>query len=123
MRCGCRFRAMCFSPSTATLSSPPARASWQNWQPSCATPKIRSVLVEGHTDSIGSAEYNLDLSERRAQSATEWLVGNGDLTDIEFAQEGFGFERPVADNTQADGTDNPEGRRQNRRVEFVLDDG
>ncbi|PAU74570.1 OmpA family protein [Halomonas salipaludis] len=84
---------------------------------------IEAVLVEGHTDSIGSASYNLQLSERRAQSAIDWLTENEGLSGIEFTPEGHGFERPVADNTHSDGSDNPEGRQQNRRVEFVIDEG
>ena len=83
---------------------------------------IEAVLVEGHTDSIGAASYNLPLSERRAQSAIDWLTENEGLSDIEFTPEGHGFERPVADNTHSDGSDNPEGRQQNRRVEFVIDE-
>ncbi|MGR4069333.1 OmpA family protein [Billgrantia sp. C5P2] len=83
---------------------------------------IEAVLVEGHTDSIGSASYNLELSERRAQAAINWLIENEQLSDIEFTPEGHGFERPVADNAHPDGSDNPEGRQQNRRVEFVIDE-
>lgn len=80
-----------------------------------------AVRVEGHTDSVGSAAYNQDLSQRRAQAAAQVLVENGiDATLLQVS--GFGEERPVAPNTDPDGSDDPEGRQRNRRVEVVLVD-
>ena len=73
-----------------------------------------AVLVEGHTCSLGSAEYNLDLSERRAQSVADQLVSLGVRPDlIQFV--GHGEERPIADNATR------EGRERNRRVEVSTD--
>ena len=71
------------------------------------------VAVEGHTDSTGSEEYNLVLSERRADSVMEFIAGEGiDLARLRAS--GFGMSQPVADNATV------EGRRKNRRVELVI---
>lgn len=75
------------------------------------------VRVEGHTDSIGSASYNLKLSQRRADSVKDYLVEHG-IDGSRLRTEGFGETRPVAPNTNPDGSDNPEGRAKNRRVEL-----
>jgi outer membrane protein OmpA-like peptidoglycan-associated protein len=73
----------------------------------------RTVHVEGHTDSVGSAEFNQQLSERRAESVKAFLVGRGiDPRRISIA--GLGKSSPVASN------DTPTGRQQNRRVEVVI---
>lgn len=69
------------------------------------------VEVSGHTDSVGSDEYNQDLSQRRAQSVVDFLVDNGVARD-RISAVGYGETRPVASN------DTPEGRASNRRVEF-----
>lgn len=71
------------------------------------------VLIEGHTDSIGSEEYNLGLSKRRAQAVYDFLISQ-DVKAERLSWEGYGESRPVADN----GTD--EGRQQNRRVDLVI---
>lgn len=71
------------------------------------------VLVEGHTDSTGSASLNDALSLKRAQSVRTYLISRGlDRDNVEA--EGFGFSRPIADNST------PEGRANNRRVEIVV---
>ena len=77
--------------------------------------KEMGILVEGHTDSIGTDEYNLGLSQRRAQAVYEFLATQGvDANRMSF--EGYGESRPVADN----GTE--EGRQSNRRVDLVIQD-
>ena len=77
------------------------------------------VKVQGHTDSVGDPSYNQELSERRAQSVTDFLVELG-IGDGRIAAEGFGEDQPVAPNEHDDGSDNPEGREQNRRVEIII---
>ncbi|MGH9778614.1 MAG: OmpA family protein [Candidatus Acidiferrales bacterium] len=77
------------------------------------------LSVEGHADSIGTEEYNQDLSERRAQSVREFLVTNGLARELVNAQ-GFGETQPIASNTKPDGNDDPAGRQRNRRVEIVI---
>ncbi len=75
--------------------------------------EVGRVLVEGHTDSKGADDYNLDLSDRRANSVREYLVGKGVPAD-QLLAKGFGESKPIAtNNTEA-------GRAQNRRVVFTL---
>ena len=81
----------------------------------------RGLAVEGHTDSKGEEDYNQNLSERRAKAVARELVLNKIRGD-RIVSRGFGEARPVASNENADGSDNPEGRAQNRRVEVVIED-
>jgi outer membrane protein OmpA-like peptidoglycan-associated protein len=71
------------------------------------------VGVEGHTDNVGTAEYNLDLSERRAAAVRDFLATQGVAAE-RMTAAGFGVSRPVADNGTA------EGRQRNRRVDLVI---
>jgi outer membrane protein OmpA-like peptidoglycan-associated protein len=71
------------------------------------------IVVEGHTDSQGGAAYNMDLSQRRAQTVRDYLVSRQIAADRVTAV-GYGLTRPIADNTSA------EGRANNRRVEIVV---
>jgi len=79
-----------------------------------------TVRVEGHTDAKGSDAYNQKLSERRAGAVRDWLVREEKLKKVRFDTRGFGAKRPVASNTRPDGTDDPEGRQKNRRVEIII---
>jgi outer membrane protein OmpA-like peptidoglycan-associated protein len=80
----------------------------------------RAVRVEGHTDSKGSDSYNQKLSDRRANSVKNWLVQKEGLRNVRFSTAGFGAKNPVAPNTKVDGSDDPEGRQRNRRVEIII---
>ena len=71
------------------------------------------IEVEGYTDSIGSEDYNLKLSDNRANAVREFLVGEGIKSDAVSAR-GFGKADPVADNSTA------AGRQMNRRVQLVV---
>jgi len=82
--------------------------------------KSPEVIVAGHTDSIGSEEYNLELSQKRADSVKNWLVEKGGINPDIIETIGYGESKPVAPNTNPDGSDNPEGRQKNRRVEIVI---
>jgi outer membrane protein OmpA-like peptidoglycan-associated protein len=82
--------------------------------------KGRSVRIDGHTDGKGSDAYNQKLSERRADSVRQWLGQKEGLAQVKMTTQGFGASKPVAPNTNKDGSDNPEGRQKNRRVEIVL---
>ncbi|MCB1841371.1 MAG: OmpA family protein [Halioglobus sp.] len=75
----------------------------------------KTVLIEGFTDSTGSAEFNQGLSERRALSVRSALLDAG-VSASRISTEGYGMARPVADNSTA------EGRQRNRRVEIVIQD-
>jgi outer membrane protein OmpA-like peptidoglycan-associated protein len=78
------------------------------------------VRIEGHTDSKGSDDYNQALSEERALSVMDWFTDFGGLGAVAFDIVGLGETVPVAPNENADGSDNPEGRQMNRRVEIVI---
>jgi outer membrane protein OmpA-like peptidoglycan-associated protein len=75
-----------------------------------------NLRIEGHTDSTGSAEYNQQLSERRAMSVRDFLALQG-ITAQRVVAVGYGFDRPVAENTTR------EGRAKNRRVDIVIAEG
>jgi OmpA-OmpF porin, OOP family len=76
-------------------------------------PELAHVRVEGHTDNVGAAAYNKDLSARRAASVVRYLVSKG-VAAGRLSAAGYGFERPVATNATA------LGRTRNRRVEFKI---
>ena len=78
-----------------------------------------TVRIEGHTDSKGDHEYNVKLSERRAETVKNWLVKNGAVGGS-LVTKGFAETQPVAPNQNPDGSDNPEGRQKNRRVEIIV---
>ncbi len=80
-------------------------------------PDLR-VEVAGHTDAIGTDAYNQGLSERRARAVYDYLTGNGIDASRLVGPNGYGESRPIAPNTNPDGSDNPEGRAQNRRTEL-----
>ena len=69
--------------------------------------------VDGYTDSVGSDEYNMTLSQNRADGVRSYLIGEGIAPD-DVASKGFGKDNPVASN------DNAAGRQKNRRVEMVV---
>ena len=79
------------------------------------------ITVIGHTDSIGTEAYNLDLSERRAEAVASALQADPRLSGYPVTRHGLGELQPVAANTNPDGTDNPAGRLLNRRVEIIVD--
>jgi OOP family OmpA-OmpF porin len=77
--------------------------------------EIVRIRIEGHTDSVGTAKYNQDLSERRAKTVKEYLISHG-IDASRTTSKGFGLTRPIADNK----TD--EGRAKNRRVEVHIEE-
>ncbi len=78
------------------------------------------MLIEGHTDGKGLHPYNMTLSENRAASVKNWLVKNSGIQPARITTRGWGETKPLAPNKKPDGSDNPEGRQKNRRVEIVL---
>ena len=80
--------------------------------------KAPKVQVQGHTDSVSDDASNQTLSEQRAKAVTDALTSNGVTATIESV--GYGETRPVAPNENSDGSDNPAGRRLNRRVEIFV---
>ena len=73
----------------------------------------KRVIIEGHTDAIGSDAYNMKLGMRRANAVKNYLVDKGISADM-LSTESFGESQPVAENTTK------EGRAMNRRVEFKV---
>ena len=80
--------------------------------------KAPKVQVQGHTDSVSDDAFNQKLSEQRAQAVSSSLKSAGVTATIESA--GYGETKPVAPNENPDGSDNPAGRRLNRRVEVFV---
>lgn len=77
------------------------------------------IEIDGHTDNIGSLSYNQQLSEARAETVKAWLVKR-DLIPVSTTIKGYGKTRPIAPNQNPDGSDNPNGRQSNRRVEILI---
>lgn len=75
--------------------------------------EIRQLRVEGHTDNLGAHDYNVDLSQRRAEMVADAFVADG-FAAQDILRKGHGPDRPAADNGSA------EGRAQNRRVEIIV---
>ncbi len=78
-----------------------------------------TVEIAGHTDSKGSIEFNRRLADQRAQAVINYYTSSG-IENTIFIKRSFGKSSPVAINTNPDGTDNPEGRKYNRRVTFGI---
>ena len=72
------------------------------------------IEVDGHTDSVGSGKYNLDLSQRRAISVKNYIATKHKVPSAKLTTEGYGESKPIADNG------NFQGRQKNRRVEFKV---
>lgn len=77
------------------------------------------VEIQSHTDSKGSDKYNEKLSQQRAESVVAHLISKG-IKAERLKAKGYGESKPVAPNENADGSDNPEGRAQNRRTDFKI---
>ena len=101
-----------FQTNQATLE-PPARDNLVELARILKKYDDTNVLIEGHTDSQGSEEYNLELSRRRAQSVANYLAQQ-EVDATRFTQMGYGESQPVADNSTV------EGRQANRRVEIAI---
>jgi outer membrane protein OmpA-like peptidoglycan-associated protein len=78
-------------------------------------PRLRSVLINGHTDATGDAGYNMRLSEERAKTVADWFFARGDLSRVNTRIQGFGKTQPIAPNSDS------AGRAKNRRVEIYLE--
>lgn len=81
-------------------------------------PEIQ-IELSSHTDSVDTESYNQRLSQRRAESAVDYIVSAG-IDKARLTAKGYGESQPIARNTNPDGTDNPVGRQKNRRTEFKV---
>jgi OmpA-OmpF porin, OOP family len=89
------------------------RAPAQRGRGAEQSPELKAIEIEGHTDDSGNDDFNMDLSQRRAQAVVNFLIKEGVAAD-RLKAVGYGETRPVADNTS------DKGRAANRRVEFKL---
>lgn len=78
-----------------------------------------AVTLAGHSDSAGSDEANLAASRKRAEAVRDWLIEHG-IAEDRITIVAFGEQNPVAPNALPDGTPDPAGRAQNRRVEVTI---
>jgi outer membrane protein OmpA-like peptidoglycan-associated protein len=104
--------AVRFDTSKSTLT-PAAKANLDKLVPVFKSYADTDIVIYGYTDSTGKVEYNQTLSEQRAASVKSYLAAKGLNTD-RFKTTGLGIADPIATN------DTPEGRSQNRRVEFAI---
>ena len=77
------------------------------------------IEIGSHTDSTGTDEYNIKLSQRRSESVVKYLAGKG-IPETRLQAKGYGESLPVAPNSNPDGSDNPAGRQLNRRTELKI---
>ncbi len=108
-----------FQPRRWTLN-PDAGQTMNALGPMIAKAGKHPVRIESFTDSAGSDSYTQMLSEKRAITVRGWLVNHGYVPEG-TPIEGLGQRNPVAPNTKPDGSDDPEGRQKNRRIEIVID--
>lgn len=99
--------------NTTTLV-PESEAKLENAIQTLLQLKIREIIVGGHTDNIGSAEYNIDLSERRAMAIADILIDRLGLDPSRVKYVGYGFEKPLVPNKD------DASRLKNRRVELSI---
>jgi len=104
--------AVRFDTNKSTLTSG-AKANLDKLVPVFNQYPDTNIQIYGYTDSTGAAEYNLKLSDQRAASVRSYLTGKG-INNSRFTTTGLGIADPIATN------DTPEGRSQNRRVEFAI---
>lgn len=104
--------AVRFATGKATLTST-AKANLDKLVPVFKEYADTNIQIYGYTDSTGSPEFNLTLSQKRAESVKNYLASNG-LVSSRFKTTGLGIADPIATNDTAD------GRTQNRRVEFAI---
>jgi outer membrane protein OmpA-like peptidoglycan-associated protein len=95
-----------------TILLPAARQILDQVATSLLSNPTAEVAIHGHTDNVGGAKYNMQLSLGRANAVREYLVTKG-IEASRITTKGFGFTKPVADNST------PDGRAKNRRIEFV----
>lgn len=76
--------------------------------------KKLDIVINGHTDNVGDKQYNLELSEKRAEEVKAFFEKNGDLKNLNFTTKGYGETKPIASN------DDETGQAKNRRVEIVI---
>ena len=80
----------------------------------------RVIRINGHADALGTDDYNIALSNKRAEAIRQILISMG-VKPKQVVTEAFGAAKPRKPNFLPDGSDNPSGRSQNRRAEVLLE--
>ncbi len=104
--------ALLFGTGSDVLSAD-AKASIQKLAVDIRGLNIDTARLFGHTDNVGSVDFNRTLSAKRAEAVAVVMIANGFASD-KLERRGFGFERPITSN------DTPEGRTKNRRVAVIV---
>lgn len=78
------------------------------------------IFINGHTDSKGDDTYNQNLSQKRAAAVKYYFINVFQVPATRLQTKGFGKTQPIAPNNNPDGSDNPESRQKNRRVEVII---
>jgi outer membrane protein OmpA-like peptidoglycan-associated protein len=99
----------------------PAKSILENLKSVLNTYPELKIEVAGYTDAKGSTDYNRKLADKRAQAVINYLAASG-ITRSRFVKKAFGKSNFIAVNTNRDGSDNPEGRKYNRRATFGIVD-
>ncbi len=76
--------------------------------------KELDIVINGHTDNVGDPQYNLTLSEKRAEEVKNYLIGEANIKNSQFSTKGYGETKPIASN------DDESGQAKNRRVEIII---
>lgn len=95
------------------------RSSLNEWLSELTLDDVETVVLRGHTDSRGPDEANRRASRRRAETVRDFLVESG-IDEDRITIVALGEDRPIAPNSKTDGSDYPEGRKLNRRVEIEI---
>ncbi len=98
---------------------PNAVATLEKVKAAAETTAPRPIIVEGHSDALGTPAHNQPLSEGRAAAVASWLASAG-VERARLQSRGYGATRPIAPNTTPSGADDPAGRQRNRRVTVTL---
>lgn len=109
-----RLKGVQFGSNSAVLNKKSA-SLLEKVDKALGTVGARSITVEGHTDSMGSAEQNREVSEKRAEAVQNYMVTNGKLSANQVKAVGKGEENPISDNNTA------RGRSENRRIDLVIE--
>ena len=80
---------------------------------------LYKIEIQGHTDNIGSNDYNINLSQNRADNVKAYLISKG-ISKDRISTKALGSSMPIVPNINTDGQDDPEGRARNRRLEFRI---
>jgi len=115
-----RLGDVAFESASSNLS-PQARKQLRDLSAVLREPRasMRSITVEGHTDSVGSEEYNLDLSTRRASVVKRELVFN-QVDSGRIIVRGIGEQQLLVNDINPDGSKNASAQSQNRRIEIII---